>query len=100
MKKQWIGILIVGMTYGTAWAVRGQFGHEQGAAWAGGIGALALVLVSKRNSCMLQEDLSSDLNYKKSMLWFAGILVIIILLTLVSSKMHGEMSGSHNRYQV
>lgn len=47
-RSQWIGILTVGMTLGTAWAVRGQFGHEQGAAWAGGIGALALVLVSQR----------------------------------------------------
>jgi hypothetical protein len=48
MKKQLITILIVAMTLGTAWAIRGQFGHEQGAAWAGGIGGLALVLVSKR----------------------------------------------------
>lgn len=48
-KSQLIGTLIVGMTFGTAWAVRGQFGHEQGAAWAGGIGALALVLVAQRN---------------------------------------------------
>jgi len=45
MKKQWISILIVGMAFGTAWAIRGQFGHEQGAAWAAGVGALALVLV-------------------------------------------------------
>ena len=51
MKKQWIGILIVGMSLGTAWAVRGQFGHEQGAAWAGGIGAMSLVLVSGRKPC-------------------------------------------------
>ncbi|WP_423127058.1 hypothetical protein [Gaoshiqia sp. Z1-71] len=48
MKMQGIGILMIGMALGTAWAVRGQFGHEQGAAWAGGIGALALVLVSRR----------------------------------------------------
>jgi hypothetical protein len=48
MKKQWISILIVGLTFGTAWAIRGQFGHEQGAAWAAAIGALALVLVSQR----------------------------------------------------
>lgn len=33
---------------GTAWAIRGQFGHEQAAAWAGGIGAMALVLVARR----------------------------------------------------
>ncbi|MGV8139901.1 MAG: hypothetical protein AB2L20_32345 [Mangrovibacterium sp.] len=48
MKKYWINFLIVGMAFGTAWAIRGQFGHEQGAAWAGGIGALALVLVAGR----------------------------------------------------
>jgi hypothetical protein len=48
MKKQWISILIVGLAFGTAWAIRGQFGHEQGAAWAGAIGAFSLVLVSRR----------------------------------------------------
>jgi hypothetical protein len=47
-KNQIIGILIVAMSFGTAWAVRGQFGHEQGAAWAAGIGGLSLVLVSQR----------------------------------------------------
>lgn len=47
--NQLLSILIVAMSFGTAWAVRGQFGHEQGAAWAAGIGGLALVLVSQRN---------------------------------------------------
>jgi hypothetical protein len=47
-RNQIISILIVAMSFGTAWAVRGQFGHEQGAAWAAGIGALALILVSER----------------------------------------------------
>lgn len=46
--NQWINILIVAISLATAWAIRGQFGHEQGAAWAGGIGALALVMVSQR----------------------------------------------------
>jgi hypothetical protein len=46
--NQVISILIVAMSFGTAWAVRGQFGHEQGAAWAAGIGGLALILVSQR----------------------------------------------------
>lgn len=41
-------VLVAGMTLGTAWAIRGQFGHEQGAAWAGGIGALVLLLLAKR----------------------------------------------------
>jgi hypothetical protein len=47
-KKQWISILIVAISLATAWAIRGQFGHEQGAAWAGAIGGMALVMVSKR----------------------------------------------------
>ncbi len=41
-------ILVVALSLATAWAIRGQFGHEQGAAWAGAIGGLALVVVSKR----------------------------------------------------
>lgn len=47
-KKQGLGILVVAMSLATAWAIRGQFGHEQGAAWAGAVGAVALVLVANR----------------------------------------------------
>ena len=78
MKKQWIGILIVGLTLGTAWAVRGQFGHEQGAAWAGGIGALALVVVSKRKdwySKMLTVALSSAVGWGAGGMISYGIVV-------------------------
>ena len=48
-KQTIVSCLIVAMALGTAWAVRGKFGHEQGAAWAGAIGSLALVLVARRN---------------------------------------------------
>ncbi len=41
-------LLIVGLTLGTAWAVRGQFGHEQGAAWAGAIGGLSILVIARR----------------------------------------------------
>jgi hypothetical protein len=41
-------LLAAGMSLGTTWAIRGQFGHEQGAAWAGGAGALIIVLLAKR----------------------------------------------------
>ncbi|AWV98510.1 photosystem II biosynthesis protein [Arcticibacterium luteifluviistationis] len=47
-KKLWFSMLLVGMSLGTAWAIRGQFGHEQGAAWAGAIGSLSILLVAKR----------------------------------------------------
>ena len=43
-----INLIIAGMTLGTAWAIRGQFGHEQGAAWAGAIGAICIILLSGR----------------------------------------------------
>jgi len=72
MKKKWISIIIVGMTFGTAWAIRGQFGHEQGAAWAAGIGALALVLVAQRKdwySKMLLIAFSSAIG------WGAGGMI-------------------------
>jgi len=48
-KQLLLSILAVGLALGTAWAIRGRFGHEQGAAWAGAIGALSVVLVAKRN---------------------------------------------------
>ncbi|WP_114747969.1 hypothetical protein [Pleomorphovibrio marinus] len=44
----WLAMVIAGMALGTAWAIRGQFGHEQGAAWAGGIGCLCIVLLAKK----------------------------------------------------
>ncbi|HKZ37607.1 MAG TPA: hypothetical protein VJ184_08160 [Chryseolinea sp.] len=44
-----LSMILVAMALGTAWAVRGKFGHEQGAAWAGAIGALSVILVAKRN---------------------------------------------------
>ncbi|MGC1241226.1 MAG: hypothetical protein WA874_06550 [Chryseosolibacter sp.] len=47
-KQIHLSILAVAIALGTAWAVRGRFGHEQGAAWAGAIGALCLILVAKR----------------------------------------------------
>ncbi|OOG77124.1 hypothetical protein [Algoriphagus sp. A40] len=48
MKSKLLPILLTGMTLGTAWAIRGQFGHEQGAAWAGGIACVFLILFSRR----------------------------------------------------
>lgn len=41
-------MLLVAMSLGTAWAIRGQFGHEHGAAWAGVLGSLSVLLVTKR----------------------------------------------------
>ncbi|MCB0730317.1 MAG: hypothetical protein KDC88_04725 [Ignavibacteriae bacterium] len=45
-KSKFIPILIVSLTLGLGWAIRGSFGHEWGASWAGAMGALALVVVA------------------------------------------------------
>ena len=47
-KQLLLNLIIAGMTLGTAWAIRGQFGHEQGAAWAGAIGGLVVILLARR----------------------------------------------------
>lgn len=47
-KTNLLPILLTALTLGTTWAIRGQFGHEQGAAWAGSIACLMLVLVSRK----------------------------------------------------
>ena len=49
LSSLWLPVLITGLTLGTSWAVRGQFGHEQGAAWAGSIAALVIVLLARRS---------------------------------------------------
>ncbi len=47
-KQLILSILLVGIAFGTAWAIRGQFGHEPGAAMAGIIGGTALLLAAGR----------------------------------------------------
>jgi len=41
-------LLFTAIILGLAWAARGSFGHEQGAAWAGAMGTLALLAVTQR----------------------------------------------------
>ncbi len=41
-------LAFVALILGLGWAVRGHFGHEYGAAWAGGMSVLALVAASGR----------------------------------------------------
>lgn len=41
-------ILFVSLMLGLGWAIRGHFGHEWGAAWAGVMAGLAVVTVSRR----------------------------------------------------
>lgn len=52
MDKNKIIILLIALTLGTTWAIRGQFGHEQGAAWAGGIACLLLVFSTGNSNWM------------------------------------------------
>jgi len=47
-------LLFVATVLGLGWAMRGHFGHEWGASWAGAMGALAVLLVSKRKDWALR----------------------------------------------
>jgi hypothetical protein len=46
--------LFVAIVLGLGWAMRGHFGHEWGASWAGAMGALAVLIVSKRKDWALR----------------------------------------------
>ena len=47
-------ILFTGLLLGLAWAIRGHFGHEWGAAWAGAIGGMAILVGSQRRDWLAQ----------------------------------------------
>ncbi|UCF37167.1 MAG: hypothetical protein JSU96_20660 [Acidobacteriota bacterium] len=42
-------LIIAALAMGLAWALRGHFGHEHGAAWAGAVGTLAVLIVVRRS---------------------------------------------------
>jgi len=41
-------LIFVALILGLGWAIRGHFGHEHGAAWAGAMGSLAILVAAKR----------------------------------------------------
>lgn len=81
--KQYIGILIVGLVLATGHAIRGQFGHEQGAAWAGGAAGLALVLVSRRKDWYMKSLLVA---LSCAIGWGAGGMIS-----------YGQIAGSYSQ---
>ncbi|MBI3470452.1 MAG: hypothetical protein HY013_03740, partial [Candidatus Solibacter usitatus] len=48
LKVAWPFLLLTGLSMSVGWGVRGQFGHEYGAALAGALGAMAVALLSGR----------------------------------------------------
>ena len=47
-------MIITALILGLGWAVRGHFGHEWGASWAGAMGAFAVLTASKRKDWLLR----------------------------------------------
>lgn len=43
-------------------------------------------------------EVSENINTKKLFLYFIAILVCIVLFSLIAVNIHGELSGSHNRF--
>lgn len=52
--SKWLIMLITGLTLGLGWAIRGHFGHWWGASWAGGMGAIALLLAVGRKDWIMR----------------------------------------------
>jgi len=46
--SRFTAMLLVALSLGLGWAIRGHFGHEWGACWAGTIGALAVLVAARR----------------------------------------------------
>jgi hypothetical protein len=44
----WQFLLLTGLSLSIGWGIRGQFGHEYGAAMAGSLGCLAVAILSGR----------------------------------------------------
>lgn len=44
----WQFLLLAGLSVSIGWGVRGQFGHEYGAALAGALGGMAVALLADR----------------------------------------------------
>tara|TARA_Y100001972_G_C7667523_1_gene338045 strand:+ start:10155 stop:11441 length:1287 start_codon:yes stop_codon:yes gene_type:complete len=77
-KQLLLNLIIVGMTLGTNWAIRGQFGHEQGAAWAGAVGALVIILLSGRvdwNSKLFKATMAAAIGWGLGGLMSYGVVV-------------------------
>lgn len=53
--------LFVAVVLGLGWAMRGHFGHEWGASWAGVMGTLSVLLVSKRKDWALRAPVLAAL---------------------------------------
>ncbi len=77
-KQLLLNLIIVGMTLGTNWAIRGQFGHEQGAAWAGAVGALAIILIANRsdwNNKLFKATMAAAIGWGLGGLMSYGVVV-------------------------
>lgn len=52
--KRGTALVFVGLVLGLGWAIRGHFGHEHGAAWAGALAGLAVIVAAKRGDWTLR----------------------------------------------
>jgi hypothetical protein len=52
--SRFTAIVFVSLSLGLGWAIRGHFGHEWGACWAGAIAALALLVAARREDWSLR----------------------------------------------
>ncbi len=99
-------ILLVGIAFGTAWAIRGQFGHEPGAEFAGIIGGAALLLILVIIPLLVWKDAFRDEHAgiaapkDKWALYFGLTIIVIILLPRMVQLMHGSVPNANIRFPI
>ena len=54
----WQMVLLCGLSVCVGWGIRGNFGHEYGAALAGALGAMAIALLSGREDWWRMSTIS------------------------------------------
>src|SRR5436309_2330844 len=85
----WQFILLTGLSMSVGWGVRGQFGHEYGAALAGALGGMwfmqgvgitvAIIAVLVVIAVRRRIDMGSSLVLHLSIGWWVGFLVLVRL---------------------
>lgn len=49
-----LALVFVALTLGLGWSIRGHFGHEWGACWAGAMGTVAILVAAGRRDWLLR----------------------------------------------
>jgi hypothetical protein len=59
-----------------------------------------ILLLAGRQFPAFSDNVSPVLNARRWLLFFAGIIAIIMLLSLITVSIHGDLPGTHDRFRI